>query len=65
VRGLSYMSVGHFPEKEYQQVVRLKSRAAYRQKLHPLVREKDVGFRCAKERLPLFEKLFGEKKTAS
>jgi formylglycine-generating enzyme required for sulfatase activity len=65
VRGLSYMSVGHFPEKEFEQVVRLKARAAYRQKLHPLVREKDVGFRCVKERRPLFEKWFGEKKTAS
>jgi formylglycine-generating enzyme required for sulfatase activity len=65
VRGLSYMGVGHFPDKEYQKVVRLKARAAYRQKLHPLAREKDVGFRCIRERRPLFEKWFGKENTPS
>ena len=65
VRGLSYMGVGHFPEKEYQKVVRLKSRAGYREKLHPLARKKDVGFRCVRERRALFEKWFGEKNNPS
>jgi formylglycine-generating enzyme required for sulfatase activity len=48
VRGMSFMGVGHFPQKEYEKVVALKSRALYREKLHPLQRKSDVGFRCAK-----------------
>ncbi|GJL78615.1 MAG: hypothetical protein NPINA01_16040 [Nitrospinaceae bacterium] len=56
VRGLSYMGVGHFPKKSYKKVVALKARASYREKLNPFARNKDVGFRCAKDRAPLFQK---------
>jgi formylglycine-generating enzyme required for sulfatase activity len=59
VRGLSYMGVGHFPKKEYSKVVALKARAAYREKMHPMARKKDVVFRCVLERKALFEKWFG------
>ncbi len=58
VRGLSYQGVGHFPMKEYKKVVALMARASYRQKMNPFVREKDVGFRCVKEKPPLWKKLF-------
>ncbi len=54
VRGLSYLSVGHFKGKEYKRVLALKARASFREKLHPFSRKKDVGFRCAKDRKPLF-----------
>ena len=56
VRGLSYMGVGHFPKKSYKKVVALKARASYREKLNPFARKKDVGFRCAKDKPPLFPK---------
>lgn len=58
VRGLSYLSVGHFPKKEYRKVVALKARASYREKLSPLSRKIDVGFRCAKTKRSLWDRLF-------
>ncbi len=58
VRGLSYLSVGHFPKKEYRKVVALKARASYREKLNPLARKIDVGFRCAKTKPSLWDQLF-------
>jgi len=60
VRGLSYLGVGHFPKKDYMKVVALKARAGYREKLNPLARQKDLGFRCAKDRPSLFERLKGK-----
>ncbi|WP_237097434.1 formylglycine-generating enzyme family protein [Nitrospina gracilis] len=60
VRGLSYMGVGHFPEKEYKKVVALKSRVSYRENLHPILRKPDVGFRCVKEVPSTLEMLFGD-----
>ena len=60
VRGMSYLGVGHFPEKEYRKVIALKSRASYREPLNPLARKDDVGFRCAKDKPTLYEKLFGK-----
>ena len=57
VRGLSYLSVGHFPKKEYRKVVALKARASYREKLSPLSRKIDVGFRCAKTKRSLWDLL--------
>ena len=56
VRGLSYLGVGHFPKKDYKKVVSLKARASYREKLNPFARQKDVGFRCAKDKAPLIQK---------
>jgi formylglycine-generating enzyme required for sulfatase activity len=64
VRGLSYMGVGHFSKKDFLKVVALKARASYREHLSPLARKKDVGFRCAKDRLPFLERVFGVKSTA-
>jgi formylglycine-generating enzyme required for sulfatase activity len=61
VRGLSYMGVGHFSKKEFLKVVALKARASYREHLSPLSRRKDVGFRCAKDRPPFMERIFGVK----
>lgn len=63
VRGLSYLSVGHFPKKEYRKVVARKARASYREKLNPLSRKSDVGFRCAKSKPSMWDQLFssGEK----
>jgi len=61
VRGMSYLGVGHFPKEEYEKVVALKSRASYRERLNPLSRKKDVGFRCAKDKRTLYEKFFGKK----
>ncbi|MGV7221452.1 MAG: formylglycine-generating enzyme family protein [Nitrospinales bacterium] len=58
VRGLSYLGVGHFPKKEYMKVVALKSRASFREKLNPLARKIDVGFRCAKSKPSLWEQMF-------
>jgi len=58
VRGLSYFGVGHFSRKQYKQVVALKARAAYREKLPPLTRKPDVGFRCAKDKAPFFKRLY-------
>ncbi len=62
VRGLSYLGVGHFPKKSYKKVVALKARASYREKLNPFARKKDVGFRCAKDKAPLFKKSAAKKK---
>lgn len=50
VRGLSYLGLGHFSKKNYKKVASLKARASYREKLNPLARKKDVGFRCAKDK---------------
>ena len=58
VRGLSYLSVGHFPKREYMKVVALKSRASFREKLNPLARKIDVGFRCAKSKPYMWEQMF-------
>jgi formylglycine-generating enzyme required for sulfatase activity len=58
VRGLSYLGVGHFPKKEYMKVVALKSRASFREKLSPLSRKIDVGFRCAKSKPTKWQQLF-------
>jgi formylglycine-generating enzyme required for sulfatase activity len=60
VRGMSYLGVGHFPKEEYKTVVALKSRANYREHINPLSKKKDVGFRCAKDKLTLYEKFFGK-----
>ncbi len=60
VRGMSYLGVGHFPKEEYKKVVALKSRASYREGLNPYARKSDVGFRCAKDKLTVYEKLFGK-----
>ena len=59
LRGMSFMGVGHFNKKNFKKVVALKSRASFREHLNPLARKKDVGFRCAKDRPPLIERLFG------
>ena len=58
VRGLSFFGLGHFPTKEYKKIVALKARASYREKLSPLARKIDVGFRCAKDREPLTKQLY-------
>ena len=60
VRGMSYLGVGHFSKEEYKKVVALKSRASYREGLNPYARKSDVGFRCAKDKLTVYEKLFGK-----
>ncbi len=62
VRGLSYLSVGHFPKNEYRKVVALKARASFREKLSPLSRKIDVGFRCAKSRPTVWQQLFSSGK---
>ena len=46
---------------EFLKVVALKARASYREHLSPLSRKKDVGFRCAKDRPPFMERIFGFK----
>ena len=61
LRGMSFMGVGHFNKKDFKKVVALKSRASFREHLNPLAIKKDVGFRCAKDRPPLIERLFGPK----
>ncbi|MZG30874.1 MAG: formylglycine-generating enzyme family protein [Nitrospinae bacterium] len=61
VRGMSYMGVGHFSKKDFLKVVSLKARASYREHLSPLARQADVGFRCAKDRPPFMERVFGVK----
>ena len=58
VRGLSFFGLGHFPTKEYKKIVALKARASYREKLSPLARKIDVGFRCAKDREPLTKQFY-------
>ncbi len=59
VRGLSYMGVGHFSKKDFAKVIALKARASYREHITPLANKKDIGFRCAKDRPSLMERLFG------
>ena len=58
---MSYLGVGHFPKNEYEKVIALKSRATYREHLDPLSKKNDVGFRCVKDKLTLYEKFFGKK----
>ena len=60
VRGMSFLGVGHFPKKAYTKVMALKSRVSYRQKLHPIRRAIDVGFRCAQDKPSLYQQLFGK-----
>jgi formylglycine-generating enzyme required for sulfatase activity len=60
VRGMSYLGIGHFPKKAYSKVMALKARVSYRQKLHPIRRAIDVGFRCAQDKPSLYERWFGE-----
>ena len=55
VRGLSFLGVGHFPKKEYRKVIALKSRISFREKLNPLRRTIDLGFRCAKDKPHFFK----------
>ncbi|MCA9484502.1 MAG: SUMF1/EgtB/PvdO family nonheme iron enzyme [Nitrospina sp.] len=62
VRGMSYLGVGHFSKKDYVRVVAMKSRTAFREKLHPVIRRIDVGFRCARDRKGFFETYFGSDK---
>jgi len=61
VRGLSYLGVGHFSKKDYMKVVALKARASYREKQVPFARQKDLGFRCVKDRPSLVERLLGRR----
>ena len=61
VRGMSFMGVGHFNKKDFQKVVALKARASYREHLTPFASKKDLGFRCAKDRPPIMERIFGIK----
>jgi len=60
VRGMSYLGIGHFPKKAYNKVMALKARVSYRQKLHPIRRAIDVGFRCAQDKPSLYERWFGK-----
>ncbi|QPJ64233.1 MAG: formylglycine-generating enzyme family protein [Candidatus Nitrohelix vancouverensis] len=64
VRGLSYMGIGHFSKKDYQEALRLKARASFREKLNPMSRKKDLGFRCVKDKLSLYEQWFGKEPPA-
>lgn len=48
VRGLSFMSLGHYPEGAYQRVLEVYTRASTRSYDPPGERLDDVGFRCAK-----------------
>jgi formylglycine-generating enzyme required for sulfatase activity len=65
LRGLSFMGVGHFNGNVYADVVEKKARASYREKMNPLSKKMDVGFRCAKDKLTLFESIFGKESTPS
>ncbi|HJL72770.1 MAG TPA: SUMF1/EgtB/PvdO family nonheme iron enzyme [Nitrospinaceae bacterium] len=60
VRGMSYLGVGHFSEEEYRKVIALKSRGTSRERLNPFSRKDDVGFRCAKDKLSIYERVFGK-----
>ncbi len=48
VRGLSYNSLGHYPDGAYKRVLEVYARAAVRSYDPPAERLDDVGFRCAK-----------------
>ncbi|MFY9269243.1 MAG: SUMF1/EgtB/PvdO family nonheme iron enzyme [Candidatus Manganitrophaceae bacterium] len=48
VRGLSHMSLGHYPEETYRRVLEVYARASTRSYDPPTDRLDDVGFRCAK-----------------
>ncbi|WDT75231.1 MAG: SUMF1/EgtB/PvdO family nonheme iron enzyme [Candidatus Manganitrophus sp.] len=50
VRGLSYMSLGHYPEGAYRRVLEVYARASTRSYDPPAERLDDVGFRCAKSK---------------
>ena len=63
VRGMSYLGIGHFPKKSYKKVMALKARVSYRQKMHPIRRAIDVGFRCAKDKPTVYQRFFESKKT--
>jgi formylglycine-generating enzyme required for sulfatase activity len=47
-RGLSFMSVGHFPAEAYQRAVSIIARASFRSYDFPTSRLADLGFRCAR-----------------
>lgn len=47
-RGLSFMSVGHYPSDTYSEVASIIARASFRSYDYPTSRLMDVGFRCAK-----------------
>jgi len=38
----------------------LKSRVTSRERLNPFSRKGDVGFRCAKDKLSVYENIFGK-----
>ncbi|MEE8206339.1 MAG: SUMF1/EgtB/PvdO family nonheme iron enzyme [Nitrospinaceae bacterium] len=61
VRGMSFLGIGHFPKKSYKKVMALKARVSYRQKLHPIRRAIDVGFRCAQDKPSLYQRWFEKK----
>ncbi len=61
VRGMSYLGIGHFPKDEYKKAVVLMSRATYRGRLDPLSWKTDVGFRCVKDAVSIFQQFFGER----
>ena len=47
-RGLSFMSIGHYPKEEYQAAVSIIARASFRSYDEPTSRLADLGFRCAR-----------------
>ncbi len=47
-RGLSFMSVGHYPKDTYRHVLSILARASFRSYDVPTSRLADVGFRCAR-----------------
>ncbi len=47
MRGLSFVAVGHYPEKLYAKVSSIVARASFRSYDVPEARLLDVGFRCA------------------
>jgi len=48
VRGLSYHSLGHYPDGSYERVVEVYARASTRSYDPPTEKLEDLGFRCAK-----------------
>lgn len=52
VRGLSYHSLGHYPDGAYERVVEIYARAGARAYDPPTERLEDLGFRCAKSGEP-------------
>ena len=47
-RGLSFMSVGHYPKEDYQEAVSIIARTSFRSYDYPTSRLADLGFRCAR-----------------